>query len=221
MNDLFIAIEGINGSGKTTQANLLAKTLRDQGYAVTHVREPGSTTLGEAVRNIVKSTAHEENVPMAQLLLYNAARAQLVAEVIEPALRSGQVVIADRYTATTIAYQAFGQGVDAEAVRSACDMATGNTIPDLNIFLDLPVETAMLRTTGRRQGDPKLLLGARFREKVKAGYEAELNAGQKDKWARIDASLPATTVADQIAALALEILDKRFHKEKPRWNAAT
>ena len=120
MSGLFVAIEGINGSGKTTQSEILAKTLTKEGYQVTLAREPGTTRVGEAIREILKSTAHSETTPMTQLLLYNAARAQMLHEVTRPALEKGHIVVSDRYTASTVAYQAFAQeSTQQSSARSA------------------------------------------------------------------------------------------------------
>ena len=206
MPGLFIAMEGINGSGKTTQSEILAETLVSKGYQVTLAREPGSTHLGEAVRNIVKSTADSETTPMTQLLLYNAARAQMLYEVTRPALEKGHVVISDRYTASTVAYQGFAQGIDPAIVRQICQLTIGNTVPDLNILLDLPVEAAVQRTHTRTQQDPKLALGMKFQEKVRQGFLHEMANNLPHTWIMVDAAQEHDEVSAAIERKVREML---------------
>ena len=215
MPGLFVAIEGINGSGKTTQSEILAKTLADDGYQVTLAREPGSTHLGEAVRDIVKSTTDSETTPMTQLLLYNAARAQMLYEVTRPALEKGHVVISDRYTASTVAYQGFAQGIDPTIVRKICQLTIGDTVPDLNILLDLPVEAAMQRTHNRTQQDPKLALGMKFQERVKQGFLDEMANNSPHTWVMVDATQETDEVSAAIERKVRETLitTKTAHQE--------
>ena len=206
MPGLFVAMEGINGSGKTTQSEILAKTLTGEGYQVTLAREPGSTRLGEAVREIVKSTADSETTPMTQLLLYNAARAQMLYEVTRPALEKGHVVISDRYTASTVAYQGFAQGIDPAIVRQICQLTIDDTVPDLNILLDLPVEAAMQRTYTRTQQDPKLALGTKFQEKVKQGFLDEMTNNSPHTWVMVDAAQELDEVSAAIERKVRDML---------------
>lgn len=206
MPGLFIAMEGINGSGKTTQSEILAKTLVGEGYQVTLAREPGSTRLGEAVRDIVKSTADSETTPMTQLLLYNAARAQMLYEVTRPALERGHIVVSDRYTASTVAYQGFAQGIDPAIVRQICQLTIGNTVPDLNVLLDLSVQAAMQRTHTRTQQDPKLALGMKFQEKVRQGFLDEMANNSPHTWIMVDAAQEPDDVSAAIERKVREML---------------
>src|SRR6266566_2512021 len=133
---LFITFEGTEGSGKTTQISLLAGRLRALGCSVLTTREPGGTPIGEEIRHTLKhSIANQAMTAEAELLLMNASRAQLVHEVIRPALAAGQIVLADRYYDSTIAYQGYGRGLDLERVQVITDLAVGDTWPDLTLLL--------------------------------------------------------------------------------------
>ena len=148
----FLTLEGPEGSGKSTQAHRLAGRLTAAGYHCTVTREPGGTLLGEEVRKII---LHELSpVPAADALLFNAARAQLVAEVIEPALARGDVVICDRFADSTLAYQGYGAGQSIEALRALAGYAAGDLVPDLTILIDLPVEEGLRRKRDRRRDQP-------------------------------------------------------------------
>ena len=141
---LFVAFEGIEGSGKSTQVALLAERLRARGQAPLLVREPGGTELGEETRRLVLHGAADVS-PAAELFLYLVARAELVARVIRPALEAGRVVIADRYELSSRAYQAAGRGLPEARVRSAIALATGGLAPDLYVVLDVPVRAGRSR----------------------------------------------------------------------------
>ncbi len=142
---LFISFEGGEGSGKTTQISLLAERLRLAGRAPLVVREPGSTPLGEYLRQWLKS--QPGTTPLAELYMFEAARAQLVADVVLPALARGEVVIADRFTDSTVAYQGYGRGLDVEHIRSLNRHATQGRSPDVTFFLDMPIEEALRRVS--------------------------------------------------------------------------
>lgn len=147
---VFITFEGTEGCGKTTQIGRLAERLRGLGRVVREVREPGGTALGEEIRHTLKhSPAGRAMTPEAELLLMNAARAQLVREVIRPALASGEVVLCDRYYHSTLAYQGWGRQMDLEWVRRIIDFAVGSTRPDLTLLFEVPPETSVARQRGR------------------------------------------------------------------------
>ncbi|MCH7554362.1 MAG: dTMP kinase, partial [Chloroflexi bacterium] len=146
---LFITFEGGEGTGKTTQVALLTQRLREQGLNVVAIREPGGTPVGEEVRRWVKS---ETLSPETELLLFAAARAELVAQVIRPSLAAGKIVIADRYADSTMAYQGYGRGLSLDMVQSVNHAATGGLMPDVTFLLDLPVEKGLQRAEGRRDG---------------------------------------------------------------------
>ncbi len=152
---MLIAIEGPDGSGKTTQAKLLAEHLRKQGYDVLVVEEPGTTALGRSIRAILLDSPDSqpqalEIEPLAELFLYEASRAQLVREVLRPALAAGKVVIADRYALSSLAYQGYGRGLPLELVRKLNELATDGLEPDLVFLLDLPPEEGLRRKVARR-----------------------------------------------------------------------
>ena len=140
---LFVTLEGIDGCGKTTQGRLLAESLRDRGHCVRLTREPGGTEAGEEIRELVLSRDRVVG-PEAELFLYLADRAIHVAEVICPALEAGEVVVCERYTDSTLAYQGYGRGLDLELLERLNGTATGGLDPDLTVVLDMPAERARL-----------------------------------------------------------------------------
>lgn len=143
---VFIVFEGIDGSGKSTVATAVAHRLREEGnHEVILTREPGGTPLGEGVRSLVLSAASVGITPVAELLLFSAARAQHVADVIEPKLQCGSVIICDRFTDSTLAYQWGGRGVPRDIIEAAQVLATGGVSPDLRVLLDVPVPVALAR----------------------------------------------------------------------------
>lgn len=144
---MFLALEGPEGAGKTTQAALLVDYLRRQGRDVASVREPGGTPLGESIRALLLDPRQDVD-PGAEMLLFAAARAQLVARVIAPALRAGRDVVADRYVDASLAYQGIGRGLGIEVVRSVNAVATGGVLPDLTLLLDIDTATGLARARG-------------------------------------------------------------------------
>ena len=188
---VFITFEGPEGSGKTTQVTLLAKHLRVANHEVLLTREPGGTPIGDQVRAVLHDVANTAMVPEAEILLYSASRAQLVGQVIRPALAQGMIVLSDRYADSTIAYQGYGRGLDLEALRQITAFATGGLTPDLTIYLDCPVEEGL----GRKQ--QALIQGAgewnrldqetiEFHRRVRQGY-LQLAAAEPERWLILDA----------------------------------
>ena len=145
---LFVTLEGPEGCGKTTQIARLAGWLRDLGYDVLATREPGGTSIGDQVRDILHAPGNRSMQPAAELLLYNASRAQLVAEVIRPHLARGCIVLSDRYADSSIAYQGYGRGLDLNALRAIVGFATDGLRPDLILLLDVDVEEGLRRKRG-------------------------------------------------------------------------
>jgi dTMP kinase len=155
MSGLFITFEGTEGGGKTTQIRLLAERLRPTGRSIRLLREPGGTPIGEEIRHILKHSAQNYAMtPEAELLLMNASRAQLVREVIRPALAAGEVVLCDRFFDSTVAYQGYGRELDLAFVRALIHFAVGETRPLLTLFLSVPLEVSEARRLSRLAGQP-------------------------------------------------------------------
>src|SRR3954471_8572826 len=153
MKGLFITFEGTEGGGKTTQIALLAERLRASSRLVRILREPGGTPIGEEIRHTLKhSASNEAMAPETELLLMNASRSQLVREVIRPALKAGEFVLCDRFYHSTMAYQAFGRGLDLSVVQAMIDFAVGETRPDLTVLLHVPVAVSEKRRESRQAG---------------------------------------------------------------------
>ena len=148
---LFLSFEGGEGSGKSLQARTLAETLGERGREVVLTREPGGTAAGERIRDILLHAREIPLSPEAQLLLFSSARAQLVRDVIRPALDAGKIVIADRFFDSSVVYQGHGQGVPLEAIREVTRLAVGSLVPDRTFLLDVPVEVGLARSGWRAE----------------------------------------------------------------------
>ena len=201
----FVTFEGPDGAGKTTQARLLADRFRASGHDVTLAREPGGTVLGERVRTLLLEGEELERTPEADALLFNAARSQLVREVIQPALARGGVVVCDRYTDSTLAYQGYGAGLELDDLRSLADWATSGIEPDLTILLDLPVESGLgRRARGAAHEMTRFERDARhdveFHQRVRDGY-LELAAADPGRWRVVAADREPGVVADEVGEL--------------------
>jgi len=194
----FIAFEGGDGAGKSSVLAGVAAALRAAGREVVETREPGGTPLGERVRGILLD-ADGVAEPLAELMLFEAARAQLVATVIVPALERGATVLCDRFTASTVAYQGYGRGLGREVVERANAIATGGVAPDLTLLLDAPVEVGLARRSSGGAANHFDREGAEFHRCVREGFLA-LAAERGDAWSVIDASQPLERVVD--AAIA-------------------
>ena len=204
---MFITFEGPEGSGKTTQIRLLAAYLRACGHDVVTAREPGGTPIGDQIRACLHDTANTAMSPTAEVLLYSASRAQLVAEVIRPALAAGRVVLCDRYADSTMAYQGYGRGLDRSMLATLTAIATGGLSPDLTLLLDLDVARGLTRRRDEGEEMNRLDLEAvEFHNRVRAGYLA-LAAAEPARWQRIDADAP---VADVQLAIR-QVVEERFN----------
>jgi dTMP kinase len=162
-----ISLEGCEGSGKSTQADMLKGYLEERGKEVTLVREPGGTDIGERIRELLLDPGAGEMAPITEALLFASARAQLVRDVIRPALRAGNVVIADRYTDSSLAYQGVARGCGLEAVKNLNDWATGDLEPNLTVFLDMAVKDGLARARGADRIEGEELA---FHENVRYAY---------------------------------------------------
>lgn len=176
----FVVLEGGEGAGKSTQAVLLARWLRDRGVPCTLAREPGSTGVGEAIREVVLGRTDLEMPAESELLLILAARAAFVREVVRPALARGEVVVADRFDLSTLAYQGYGRGLDLARVRAAMEVATGDLRPDLYLVLDVPVEEGVARRRAAGGSEDRIeRAGADFLRVVRDGYLELAEAGDR------------------------------------------
>lgn len=206
MNGLFLTFEGTEGSGKSTQITRLAERLRGLGRVVRLLREPGGTPIGEEIRYTLKHSEHNRAMmPETELLLMNASRAQLVREVIQPALAAGEVVLCDRFYHSTLAYQGYGRGLDLKMVRNMIDVAVGATRPDLTLLLMVPVAVSEARRLQRQAAsasetpvrDRMEEADRAFFERVEQGYRA-IAAEEPERIFVIDATQPLDSVADAI-----------------------
>jgi dTMP kinase len=194
----FITFEGGEGAGKSTQLARLAERLRADGATVLGLREPGGTPYGERMRDVLKQPGTSLS-PAAEALLFASCRAQLVAEVIAPALAAGQVVICDRFIDSTVAYQAGGRGLDRALIEGANRLACGPVRPDLTILLDLDPSRGLGRASVRDQGqqDRFEVLGADFHRKVRETYHA-LAREEPARFLVVDAARPPATVEEEV-----------------------
>jgi dTMP kinase len=200
MSGRFITFEGTEGSGKSTQINLLGTRLRGQGRAVRALREPGGTPIGEEIRHTLQhSSQNQAMTAEAELLLMNASRAQLVREVIRPALAAGEIVLCDRFYDSTVAYQGYGRQIDLQRVHSVIDFAVGPTRPDLTILLHVPVEISESRRKSRTSADRDRMeeLDRAFFERVEQGFKA-IVAAEPKRIRLIEATQAIEAVHEQI-----------------------
>lgn len=169
---MFISFEGIDGSGKSTQLNLLREWLEQRGKSVVTIREPGATLLSESIREILLSTK-QSITPTAELLLFSAARTQLVERVIEPTLAAGSIILCDRYVDSTTAYQGYGRGLNMDHVAQISRIATRGVMPELTFFIDVRYEQAQQRmqfAEGATEPDRMERAGSEFFNRVRDGY---------------------------------------------------
>jgi len=192
---LFITFEGGEGCGKSTQARALWKNLRQRNIPVIITHEPGGTILGAEIRKSVKRKRERSISPEAELLLFAASRAQLITEVIRPALKEGKTVICDRFGYSTVAYQGYGRGLSLDIIGMVNSLATQNLKPDIVVLLDLLSEEGLARKQGLK--DTFELEELSFHRRVREGY-LRAAAAEPDHWLVIDASLPKRRIAEII-----------------------
>ena len=220
MSGVFIAFEGGDGAGKSTQANILHDALQREGYCTTLLREPGSTNLGDYLREYL--IGERPISALAELLLFEASRAQLMTERIEPLLDKGTVVIADRFAGSTIAYQGYGRGVDLERIGWLNDLATGGLYPDLTILLDIDPSEGLKRANRRKQ-EPRQQLRLPLGDAVTDRFEGEATnflyrvshgflqqaASNPDAWHVIDGNRSIDDVAAAVWLAVCPLLPAR------------
>ncbi|MFN2137424.1 MAG: dTMP kinase [Candidatus Promineifilaceae bacterium] len=203
---MFITFEGPEGSGKSTQLPLLADYLRQQGYKVVTTREPGGTEIGDQIRAVLHDVGNTSMYPASEFLLYSASRAQLVRELIAPALEENKVVLCDRYADSSIAYQGYGRGLDLDALNEITCFATGGLAPDLTILLDLDVEAGLSR---RIAGDEEMnrldLETIAFHNRVRDGYR-RLAEAQPSRWVTVDAGRDPAAIQQDLRAIVMRRL---------------
>ena len=205
----FVTFEGVEGSGKSTHLRLLARALREAGREVVETREPGGTSLGQSLRDLLLTPASAAPDPLAELLLYCADRAQHAAEVIRPALAAGRIVLCDRFSDSTIAYQGYGRGLDLDTVDTLDARARGGLEPDLTFLLDCPAEAGLARALARSGAADRFEQESiAFHEAVRRGFHA-LAAAAPRRYRVIDTTPPAAEVGEQIRAEALRAIDGR------------
>jgi dTMP kinase len=203
---MFITFEGSDGGGKSTQITLLSFYLRQEGFKVMTTREPGGTMIGEQVRNTLHDISNKNMNPTAEALLYSASRAQLVEEVIRPALASNHIVLSDRYADSTLAYQGYGRGLDLNDLTRLNRFATGGLKPHLTFLFEIDVEAGLSR---REAGGVEMnrmdLQTIEFYRRVRDGYRelAETNPG---RWVKIDAGRPVEAIQTDLRRHVMERL---------------
>jgi dTMP kinase len=203
---LFITFEGGEGCGKSTQSKLLNNRLKKLAIPALLIHEPGVTTLGKRITRLLKWSQDINITPLAELLLFNVSRTQLVTEVIKPDLKKGINVICDRYADSTTAYQGYGRGLDLSIVKAANDIATQGLTPALTILLDIPAEEGMARKKGIKP-DRLEKESLAFHRRVRAGYLKMVRA-EPERWLVIDATQSKKAIAG--------IIWQRVSKLKPR-----
>lgn len=206
-------MEGLDGCGKTTQIRKLAEALRERGVDPVIAQEPGGTRVGRAIRSILLDSANAELRPRAELLLYFASRVQNIAEVIEPALGSGRVVVCDRFTDATVAYQGYGRELGADCVRELDRIACRGMQPDLTVWLEIDPETALGRARDRnasQDADEGRMesQAAGFFRRVRQGYE-DIRNRQPERFRQVDADGSEDEVAARILQVVLPALRRR------------
>jgi dTMP kinase len=185
---MFITLEGPEGSGKTSHIPSLVEYLREKGHIIFPTREPGGTSISEQIRDILHDLKNAEMHPRTETLLYQAARAQIVEQVIRPRLEAGEVVISDRYFDSTIAYQGYGHQQDLNEVRTLVGYATGGLVPDLTVLMDIDVEAGLKRKTLNGVEWNRLdAYTVDFHQRVRAGY-LDMAKNEPKRWEVVDAS---------------------------------
>jgi dTMP kinase len=198
----FITFEGPDGSGKTTQLQILHRYLVGAGWPVVLVREPGGTDIGDQIRTVLHDSRNVSMLPNAEVLLYSASRAQLVGQVIRPALETGSVVLCDRYAEATMAYQGYGHGLNLDLLHAITTFATGGLRPDLIVYLDIEIEEGLRRKkcsfqVGQGEWNRMDQKELDFHRRARAGY-LQMVAAEPERWFVLDATRSITSLQDSI-----------------------
>lgn len=205
----FITFEGPDGSGKSTQIQWLAEYLQGLGQTVLLTREPGGTEISEQIRDLLHDLRHREMQPRAEILLYSAARAQLVGQAIRPCLAGGGTVLCDRYADSTLAYQGYGHGLDLEDLRQITSFATQGLQPDLTLLFDLDPAVGLKRRQADRVEWNRLdAYDLAFHQRVRAGYH-ELSKADPARWVTLDATLDREKLREDVRRVVTERLEVR------------
>jgi dTMP kinase len=200
---MFITFEGPDGSGKTMQMKPTADFLREQGYLVFPAREPGGTNIGDQVREILMRMDNTSMQPRAETLLFCAARAQLVEEIIKPHLKNKEVVLLDRYADSTLAYQGYGHGNDIELIQKVLNFATGGLTPDITFLFDIEPEIGLRRRQkGNGEWNRMDAYQLEYHRRVRQGY-LEMAENEPNRWVRIDANQSPDMVESQLKSSLL------------------
>lgn len=200
MKGRFISLEGIEGTGKSTQAKLLSDCLKEKGFEVVLTEEPGGTKIGLRIRELLLSVEHKGMTAVTELLLYNASRSQHIREIILPAIDRGAIVVTDRFTDSTIAYQGFGRGIDTGLIDSIDLIATGRLRPDITILLDLDAEVGLKRNKRINKTDRLELEDIEFHQRVRNGYH-NLAEKEPERIKLIDASAGIQEIHNRISSI--------------------
>ncbi|MBO6166224.1 MAG: dTMP kinase [Eubacterium sp.] len=204
---IFITMEGPDGSGKSTQIELLKAYLEEKGYDVLITREPGGTRISEAIRAVILNREYSEMSPVTEMLLYASARAQLISEVVGPALESGKAVISDRFVDSSLVYQGMARGLGVENVYEVNLRAIGEYMPDVTFLLDLPAEVGIARKKDQKELDRMELESLEFHKAVAEGYRS-LHTRFPERIEKIDATLPIEEICGIIKGRVETILSK-------------
>ena len=206
---MFITLEGPEGSGKTSHIPYLVEYLREKGHVVFPTREPGGTTISEQIRDILHDLKNAEMHPRTETLLYQAARAQIVEQVIKPRLDAGEIVISDRYYDSTIAYQGYGHQQDLEQVRALVKYATGGLTPDLTILLDLEIEVGLKRKMlNEMEWNRMDAYTVEFHQRVRAGY-LEMVKQEPQRWVVVNSNQKWDDVQTELKKIIVTGLKKK------------
>lgn len=217
---IFITLEGPDGAGKSTQARLLAERFRSEGREVLVTREPGGTALGEQIRELLLNSPAGSHESLSDALLFNAARSKLVSEVIRPALERGEIVICDRFSDSTLAYQGYGGGLAIDELRTLASIATGGLSPSRTVLIDLPVASGLGRRTsgdvsGLTRFETDEAHGSSFHERVREGF-LELARREPERWRIVDGSRSEEEVGSAVwSAVAGLFGDEKAERSGP------